>query len=115
MSGSVDSQKGFEQGLEELEVEGVGAVGLGVGWVVVDFEKESVDSGGDGGSGEQGYELGLAAADAVSGGGLLDGVGSVKDDRCCAAHDGERAVIDYKVVVSEGGSALGEEYAGVAG
>jgi hypothetical protein len=40
----VDRQQRFEQGLEQLEVEGVGAVGFGVGRIVVDFEEEAVDA-----------------------------------------------------------------------
>ena len=60
-------------------------------------------------------ELRLAAADAVGRRGLLDGVGGVEDDGREPAHDGERAEIDDEVVVAEGGAALGEEDALVAG
>jgi hypothetical protein len=51
-------EQGLQQGLEQVEVEGVGAVGLGLAGVVVDFEEDAVDAGGDGGAGEGGYELG---------------------------------------------------------
>jgi hypothetical protein len=96
-------------------MERVGAVGFGVSWIVMDFEKEAVDAGGDGGARKQGNEFGLAAADAASSGGLLNGVGGVKDDRGEVAHDGEGAEIDDQGVVAEAGAALGEEDALVAG
>ena len=111
----MDGEERFEQRLEQLEVEGVGAVGFGVGGVVVDFEEEAVDAGGDSGAGEQRNELRLAAADAVGRRGLLHGVGAVKDDGRERAHDGERAEIDDQIVVAEAGAALGEEDALVAG
>ena len=111
----MDGEQIFEQRLEQLEVEGVGAVGFGVGGVVVDFEEEAVDAGGHGGAGEQRNELRLAAADAVGRRGLLHGVGAVEDDGRKLAHDGERAEIDDQVVVAEAGAALGEEDALVAG
>ncbi len=63
--GGVDSQQRLEQRLEELEVEGVGAVGFGVGRIVVDFDEEAIDAGGHCGASEQRNELGLATADAV--------------------------------------------------
>lgn len=40
---------------------------------------------------------------------------TVEDDGGEAAHDGERAHIDYEVVVAEAGAALGEGDAGIAG
>ena len=46
----VDGEQRFEQRLEQLEVEGVGAVGFGVGRIVVDFEEQAVDARGDGGA-----------------------------------------------------------------
>jgi hypothetical protein len=111
----VQRQKGFEQRLEKFEVEGVGAVGLGVERVVVDFDEETVDAGGDGRAGEQRNELGLAAADSVGGGGLLHRVGGVEDDRGELAHDGERAEVDDEIVIAERRAALGEEDALIAG
>lgn len=57
----VNGQEGFEERFEEIEAEGVGAVRFGLGGVVVDFEEEAVDAGGDGGFGEGGDELRLAA------------------------------------------------------
>ena len=108
-------EKRFEERLEEFEVEGVGAVGFGVGRIVMDFDEESIDAGGDGGAGEQRDELGLAAADSVGGGRLLHGVRGVKDDGRELAHDGERAEVDDEVVVAEGRAALGEEDTLVAG
>src|ERR1700761_8454330 len=70
--GGVDGEQGFEDGLEAVEGEGVGSVGLGLGGVVVDLEEDAVDAGGDGGAGEDGDELGLTAGHAISGGGRLD-------------------------------------------
>ena len=105
----MEGEQGFEETLEELEAEGIGSVGFGVGWVVVDFKKEAVNSGGDGRAREERNKLGLAAADAVGGGGLLHGVGGVEDDGGERAHDGQRAEIDDEVVVAKGCAALGEE------
>jgi hypothetical protein len=113
--GGVDGQELLEQGLELVEVEGVGTVGLGLGWVVVNLEEDAVDPGGNGGSGQDGDELGLAAADSVCGGWGLDGVGGVEDDRGEVAHDGQGAHVDDEVVVAEAGSALAEADTLVAG
>jgi len=85
----MDGEELLEGGFEVVEVEGVGSVGFGVGGVVVDFEEDAVDACGYGGAGEDGDELGLAAADSVGCGGGLDRVGAVEDDRGEAAHDGE--------------------------
>jgi hypothetical protein len=82
-------QQCLQQRTQAIEPEGVGAVGLGVGRVVVDLQKQAIDSGGDGGAGEQRDELRLAAADAVGGRGLLHGVGAVEDHRRKAAQDGQ--------------------------
>jgi len=110
----VDGEERFEQRLEELQVESVGAVRLGVGRVIVDFDEEAVDTRSDCGAREQRNVLGLAAADAVGRGRLLHGVGGVKDDGRKPAHDGERAEIDDQVVVAKGCAALGKEDALVA-
>ncbi len=96
-------------------MEGVGSVGFGVRWVVVDFEEDAVDACGHGGAGQDRDELGLASGDSVGGRGSLDGVGGVEDHRGKGAHDGERAHVDDEVVVAEAGTALGEGDAGVAG
>ena len=105
----VDGEEIFQQRLEQLEIQRVGAVGLGVGRVVVDLNEETVDAGGDGSARHQGNEFRLATTDAVGGRGLLHGVGGIKNDRREAAHDGERAEIDNQIVVAEGRAALGEE------
>ena len=85
--GGVDGEEGLKDGAEAIEVEGVGAVGLGFGGVVVDLEEDAVDACGHCGASEDGDELGLAAGDGFSlwaagagGGGCLDGVGGVEDD-----------------------------------
>ena len=62
----MDGEQGFQDGTEFVEVEGVGAVGFSLGWIVVDFEEEAIDTGRYGGAGENGDELGLTAADGVS-------------------------------------------------
>ena len=112
--GFVDCEEIFKQRLEELEVEGVGSVGFGVGGVVVDLKKKSVDAGCDCGAREERNELGLAATDTVGRRGLLDRMGAVKDDRRQFPHDRQRAKIHDQVVVAEGGAALSEEDALVA-
>jgi hypothetical protein len=47
---SVDGKERFEQRLEELEVKRVGTIGFRACWIVVNFEEETVDAGGDGGA-----------------------------------------------------------------
>jgi len=105
----VDGKEDFQKRFEKVEIEGVGAVGFGAGRVVVDFDEETVDACGDGGAGQQGNELGLAAADTVGRRRLLNRVCGVEDDRRKVTHDGERTEIDDKVVVAEARAALGKE------
>src|ERR1700722_14747629 len=97
----LDGEELFKQRLEELEVEGVGAVGFGVVRIVVNFDEEAVDTSRDRGPREQRNVLGLAAADAVGCRGLLDRVGGIKDDRREPAHDGEGAEVDDQVDIAE--------------
>ena len=61
----VDGEELFEDGFELVEVEGVGSVGFGLGGIVVDLEKDAIDSGSHSGPGEDGNELRLASADSV--------------------------------------------------
>ncbi len=110
----VDSEEIFEQGLEELEVEGVGAVGFGVGRIVMDFDEEAVDASCNSGAREQRNVLWLAPADAVGRGRLLHGVGGIENNGREPVHDGERAKVDDQVVVAESRAALGEEDAIIA-
>ena len=111
----VDGEELFQEGFELVEVEGVGAVGPGVGGVVVDFEEDAVDAGGDGRAREDGDEFRLTAGDSVGGGGCLDGMSAVEDYGRERAHDGQRAHIDDEIVIAETGTALGERDARVAG
>jgi hypothetical protein len=57
----MDGEQRLQQGLQQVEAQGVGAVGFGFGGIVVDLEEDAVDAGGDGGAGEHGDELRLAA------------------------------------------------------
>ena len=111
----MDGKEDFQKRFEKVEIEGVGAVGFGVGRVVVDFDEEAVDAGGGGGAGQQGNKFGLAAADTVGRRRLLNRVCGVEDDRREVTHDGERTEIDDKVVVAEARAALGKEDTFVAG
>ena len=63
----MDREKCFEERLEEVEVEGVGPIGFRLRRVVMDFEEEAVDAGGDGRSGQERNEFRLASADAGGG------------------------------------------------
>ncbi|MCU1319755.1 MAG: hypothetical protein JWP98_1273 [Edaphobacter sp.] len=106
--GFVYSEELLEDGFEVVQVEGVGSVGFGLRRVVVNLEEDAVYAGGCSGAGKDGDELGLASADAVAGGGSLDGVGAVEDDGREGAHDRKRTHVDDEVVVAEAGAALGE-------
>ena len=85
----VDAKELGEGGLEAIEGEGVGTITLGAGRVVVGFEEEAVNSGGDGGAGKDWDELRLAAADAVACAGGLNAVSGVEDHGGEGAHDGQ--------------------------
>jgi hypothetical protein len=111
----VELQKSFQERLQPVEVEGVRSVGFCLGGVVVDFEEDAIDPGGDRGACQNGNELRLSAGDSVAGRGGLDGVGAVEDDGGHLAHDGQGADVDDEVVVAEGGAALSEADAGVSG
>ena len=86
-----------------------------MGWIVVDFEEDSVDTCRDSRSCKHRDELGLTAGDSVGCGRGLDGVGAVEDDGGEFAHDGQGAHIDDEVVVAEAGTALAKADAFVAG
>ena len=58
---AVDCKKLFEDGSKMIQMQSVGAVGLGVRRIVVDLEEDAIDSGGYCGAGQDGDELGLAA------------------------------------------------------
>ena len=47
---------------QEFQIERIGAVGLGLGWIVMDFEENSVYAGSHRRARQQGNEFGLAAA-----------------------------------------------------
>ncbi len=85
----VDAKELGEGGLEAIEGKGVGTITLGAGRVVVGFEEEAVNSGGDGGAGKNGDELRLTATDSVAGAGGLNAVRGVEDHRGEGAHDGQ--------------------------
>jgi hypothetical protein len=63
----VDGEKRLEHGTEPVEVECVGPVGLSFSRVVMDFEEDAVDAGGDSGTGKDRDELGRATLYAVGG------------------------------------------------
>jgi hypothetical protein len=111
----VNGEQLLKQRLEPVEVQRIGAIGFGVGGIVVDFQEDAIDAGGDGGACEDGDELGLAAGDSVSGGGRLDGMRAVEDDGRERSHDRERPHVYDEIVIAEAGAALGEEDAVVPG
>ncbi len=96
--------------------QGIGAVGEGGGGIVVSFEKEPIDAGGDSRAGQRFDEFGLAAAGMAQAAGNLDGVSDVVDDGVAELlEDREGAHVDDEVVVAERGSALSEDNVGIAG
>jgi len=110
----VDRQQGFEDALQLVQVQGVGAVGFGFGGVVVDLQEDAVNASRNRRARQHGNELRLAAGLSARSRGGLDGVGGVEDDRGHCAHDGQAAHVDDQVVVAKTGAALGERNAGVA-
>ena len=110
----LDVEELFEEGLEELEIEGVCAVGFSVVRVVVDLEEEPVNASGNCRAREQRNVFWLATADAIGRRRLLNGMGGIKDDGREPPHDGKRAEIDDEIVIAEGRTALGKEDALIA-
>ena len=102
--------------MELIEWKGVGAVGEGLGRILVDFEEEAVHADGSASAGQRLNELGLTAAGLPFPAGQLDGMSDVEDDRAAErAQDGERAHVHDEVLIAEGGAALGENDLIVAG
>jgi len=98
------------------ERKGVGAVGESGGGIVVGFEEDAVDTGGDACAGERFDEFGLAAAGVALAAGELDGVGDVIDDGIAEfCEDGEGAHVHDEIVVAEAGATFGEDDFLVAG
>ena len=59
--GGEDALELAHESAQLVEAQGVGAVGESASGRFVDFEKQAVDSGGDGGAGQRRDELGLPA------------------------------------------------------
>src|SRR6202167_2982915 len=101
----------FEQRAELRERQRVRAVGKRLGGIVVDFEKDSIDSRSGSGASERLDEFRLAATGFSFAAGQLHGMGHVEDNGVTEfAHDGKRAHIDYEILVTEGAAAFGENY-----
>ena len=98
----VDGEQLFEDRLELVKVQGVGAVGFRVGRVVVDFEKDAVDAGGYRGTREYRDKFRLAAGDSIRSRRCLHGVGGVENHGSEGAQNGKRAqgVFDRQVTSS---------------
>ena len=80
------------------------------------LHEEAVDSGGYAATGHRLYQLRAATCDTGHLVGLLQGVGSVKDDRASVGfHHRDAAVVNYKVLVSESGAALSDGHIRVSG
>ena len=74
------------------------------------FDENSIGAGGNGGASEDGGEFALAAGFVAATTRELDGVGGIKDYRDVELlQDWNRAHVGDKIVVAEGGAALGHE------
>src|SRR5215472_773260 len=102
-----------QHSFQALQVESVGAIGFGLGRVVVDFHEHTIYARGHSGTGKQGDELRLAAGDGLAAGpdrGQLHRVSRIEYHWGEFAHDGQRAHIHDEVVIAEGTAAFGEKY-----
>src|SRR5208282_5002467 len=98
-----------EESRELIEGQGVGAVGEGGGGIVVRFDEETIDAGGDAGAGQRLYELRLAAARLALATRKLHGVSDVVDDGIAEALENREGThVHDEIVVAERGTALGE-------
>ncbi len=106
-----------QQRFDIIQIHNRRRVALGIFGVGVAFEEEAIDAAGcDGGAGEEGGELGVAAGLGALAGGLLGAVGDVEDDGDAEGfHDGQGGEIVDQAVVAEEGAALGEDYIFAAG
>lgn len=111
----MNRQQGFEQRAQVLEIQGIGSVRFSFYRVVMNFEKYSIDPGGDRSAGQYWDELRLAPGNSIGSRGSLHGMGSVEDDGCELAHDWKRAHVYHQIVIAEAGSAFGQEDAHVTG
>jgi len=74
------------------------------------FYEEAVRTGGNGSFCDRANELWIAAGDPAGLVGLLEGVRAIHDDGCAMfLHPGDVAVVDYQVLVAEGGASFGED------
>ncbi len=88
---------------------GVGTIGKGRGGIVVSFEEDAIDPGGDTGTGERFDEFRLAATGVALTAGKLNGVSDVVNDGVAEfLEDGKCAHIDDEIIVTKAGAALGE-------
>ena len=96
--------------------QGIGTVGESGGWIVVGFEEEAIDTGGDAGAGERFDELRLAAAGVALPTRELNGVSNIVDDGIAEFGENRKgAHVDDKVIVAEACAAFGEDDFAVTG
>ena len=105
-----------EQGLEQVEPQGVLGVALGDFRTVVDLHEDAVDSGGNSRRRHRLDVFGLSGSDAVAGAGQLQAVRDVVDHRVAErAQHRKGAHVHDQVVVAEARAALGDDDLLVAG
>ena len=98
------------------EGQGIGTVGESNSGIVVGFEEEAIDTGGDAGTSERFDKFRLAAAGVALSTGELNGVSDIVDNGITElGEDGEGAHVDDEVIVPEACAAFGEDDSGVAG
>ena len=98
------------------EGQGIGTIGKSGGGIVVGFEEETIDTGGDTGAGERFDEFRLTATGVALSTRELNGVSDIVNDGIAEfGEDGKGAHVDDEVIVAEAGAAFGENDLGVAG
>ena len=100
----------FPAAVRPIQVQHRRRIALGVFGIGVAFQEQPIDAGGDGGAGEQGGILRVAAALCSQAGGLLRAVRDVEDDGAAERfHHRQAGEIVDQAVVAEEGAALGEQ------
>jgi hypothetical protein len=100
----------LEDRLDVVEIQHRGGVAFGVFRIGMAFEEEAIDAGGDGGAGQQGGILRIAAALGALAGGLLRAVGDVENHGIAEVfHDRQAGEIVDQAVVAEECAALGQQ------
>ena len=111
----MNRQQRLQQWLQLIKTQSIRTIRFGMGRIVMHFEEQSIDAGGDGSARQHRNELWLPAGNSICRRWHLHRVRAVEDHRRELPHDGQGAHIDHQVVVAETCTSLCQEDARVPG